>query len=475
MLILTCIADLHVFQNLIVSLGVSNMLLNFFFIWLSPVQKHRSSSKLSLQSWVGGSSAKNANCSSSHPLSSENSRNYPGKHRSQLPKVRENSAVQRQGSDAGSIPKPDKSEKVVPCDIGIDKQGAKCPMSPPFITNPDGETRDSEKIPASDNSEVVHKIKWGDLEDESLALPHTNLVGTRIKFGAIGDENLMASKEHENCHSFVPSANSQEKELLAATADANIVSHQTAPVNNNDQFYEDNCKEVNVISAENVVDPILNDKMVDVDNSTLNCKDVHTEKVEAVTDDPGSASTLSCEEGVTVGKVEAPVVVTEVRDPEIFEESGRDGSSSEVHISKDNDLDTPESDPEICAEPTLTASGHYISNSNMSALGDCDTGESKERFRQRLWCYLFENLNRAVDELYLLCELECDVEQMKEAILVLEEARSDFRDLNTRVEDFEKIKKAPSQLINGVPITLKSDHRRPHALSWEVSYPSSAQ
>ncbi|PRQ16273.1 putative S phase cyclin A-associated protein in the endoplasmic reticulum [Rosa chinensis] len=438
--------------------------------WFEVKKKQRSSSKLSLQSWVGGSSGKNANSSSGHSLSIENSRNYFGKRRSQLPKVGGNSAVHSQGSGASTIPTPNKSKMGVPCDIGIDKQCAKCPMSSPsFITNPDGETRDLEKIPARDNSEVVHKIKWGDLEDDGLALPLTNVVGTRIKFGAIGDENLVASKEHENCHSFVPSANSQENKLFAASADANSVSHQTASVNDKDQLYEDNCKEVDIISAENVEEPIQNDKMVDVDNNTSNCKAIHTENIEAVADDPVSASTLACEEGGTVGKVEAPVVVTVVSNPAIFEESGPDGSSSEVHISKDKDLVPPDkSNPEICAEPTLTPSGHYMLNSNMSALGDCDTGESKERFRQRLWCFLFENLNRAVDELYLLCELECDVEQMKEAILVLEEARSDFRDLNTRVEDFEKIKRAPSQLIDGVPITLKSDHRRPHALSWEV-------
>lgn len=100
---------------------------------------------------------------------------------------------------------------------------------------------------------------------------------------------------------------------------------------------------------------------------------------------------------------------------------------------------------------------------------DKNGDESKERFRERLWCFLFENLNRAIDELYLLCELECDWEQMKEAILVLEEAASDFRDLNSRVEEFEKVKKSSSHIVDGAPLTMKSDHRRPHALSWEVS------
>ncbi|CAM8972745.1 unnamed protein product [Rhodiola kirilowii] len=103
-----------------------------------------------------------------------------------------------------------------------------------------------------------------------------------------------------------------------------------------------------------------------------------------------------------------------------------------------------------------------------SVVGDNSASDSKERFRRRLWCFLFENLNRAVDELYLLCELECDVQQMKEAILFLEEAASDFIDLNTRVQDFESPKGPSPEVVDGLPISMMSDHRRPHALSWEV-------
>ncbi|KAJ6820475.1 uncharacterized protein M6B38_397200 [Iris pallida] len=104
-----------------------------------------------------------------------------------------------------------------------------------------------------------------------------------------------------------------------------------------------------------------------------------------------------------------------------------------------------------------------------TVLGESEEGESKERFRERLWCFLFENLNRAVDELYLLCELECDIDQMNEAILVLEDASSDFKELKCRVEHFENTKRSTTQSSkDGMPITAKADNRRPHALSWEV-------
>ncbi|GBG61671.1 hypothetical protein CBR_g23187 [Chara braunii] len=57
-----------------------------------------------------------------------------------------------------------------------------------------------------------------------------------------------------------------------------------------------------------------------------------------------------------------------------------------------------------------------------------------ERFRQRLWLYLFENLSRSVDELYCLCELECDLANIDEAVRVLDEAMDDFRELKERIE-----------------------------------------
>lgn len=68
-----------------------------------------------------------------------------------------------------------------------------------------------------------------------------------------------------------------------------------------------------------------------------------------------------------------------------------------------------------------------------------------------------------------MCELECDLEQMKEAILVLEEGASDFKELASRVEKFENVKKSTSSSPDLLPVNLKTDHRRPHALSWEVS------
>jgi hypothetical protein len=67
-------------------------------------------------------------------------------------------------------------------------------------------------------------------------------------------------------------------------------------------------------------------------------------------------------------------------------------------------------------------------------------------------------------------ELECDMEQINESILVLEEAISDFQELKSRAEHFDSAKKYPSVPKEGMPMALKADHRRPQALSWEVCF-----
>ncbi|KAJ4762897.1 S phase cyclin A-associated protein in the endoplasmic reticulum [Rhynchospora pubera] len=149
--------------------------------------------------------------------------------------------------------------------------------------------------------------------------------------------------------------------------------------------------------------------------------------------------------------------------------------SSEVGEDDANDADTKIAG-ELDSEKTVVcgkAENGSLCNSELPAVStltlEGEAGESKERFRQRLWCFLFENLNRAVDEMYLLCELECDMEQIDEAILVLEEAKSDFRELKCRIEGFDSTKKLPSGIPkDGMSMAVKADHQRPHALSWEV-------
>ncbi|XP_024389117.1 uncharacterized protein [Physcomitrium patens] len=150
--------------------------------------------------------------------------------------------------------------------------------------------------------------------------------------------------------------------------------------------------------------------------------------------------------------------------PELNEQALKDGIRN-VEESSDNAMAlVPVTDEASCE--------NYIPDS----AGGAEAGEGKERFRQRLWCYLFENMNRAIDELYFLCELESDVEQIKEALLVLDEAGLDFKDLKARVEGFDRVNKGPglprpaSAASTSSSVSSKGDpqQRRPHAIAWEV-------
>ena len=112
----------------------------------------------------------------------------------------------------------------------------------------------------------------------------------------------------------------------------------------------------------------------------------------------------------------------EKTNPEISTEFVKNSISTTAAIAKDNELLASERYVPEISEVVVTASvndpqgppdvalhNELLKVHRTGSLGEGDTGESKERFRERLWCYLFENLNRVVDELYLLCELECDV------------------------------------------------------------------
>lgn len=363
------------------------------------------------------------------------------------------------------------------------KQITKCPTSSQNVANSSGGVKSYEKMLQKDEPGVVHNINRGHLENNGKLHPETAF-GVGIKFGAIDDDNLMVCREHKNDHNLVSCTISQENKLVAASAPADGVVDQTHPVTPKDQQLEDNCNKLNVVSAKNVEVSTSYENTADAEGGDSN-KGRHVKHVKPVNEDYASASTPPGVEDEIVVKVQDPIVTPVVGDGEILEASKKDGDSSKAVLVEDNsELVSPDNRGLKISEeqPTFTASikdsrdlhdsiiQENMSNShNTNTLGECDTVESKERFRQRLWCFLFETLNRAVDELYLLCELECDVEQMKEAILVLEEATSDFKDLTSRVEDFENMKRSSSQFNNGAPINLKSDHRRPHALSWEVS------
>ncbi|KAG8388751.1 hypothetical protein BUALT_Bualt02G0157900 [Buddleja alternifolia] len=422
--------------------------------WMQVKKKHRSITKSSLHGWVDGlpgkqsfSNPKNRH-SLGHKLESTVKKTQP-------PNTSKDCSMHNVSNAENSTSMSTKDEAV---DHYLDKR----------VVSQDNEASDSSRSAAADTLDPSHKlvvnqentckdnvlpkIKWGDL-DEGTLVHYGKTSGGGFNFVEIKNHNLVSMRSEsagESISCVVP-LDSQEKKFVSAGID------------------EKTAKEVIEVSSEDVKDQITSEKMVSEGNSILGF-DVEHELLKLENEDskdPSGESVCSTNEDEANRKADN------------FSES----ICSDVSVVPHDDAACTQAniEPENIGISTLTASieesnekkheascDDVLEAQTTDAMNSDATGESKERFRERLWCFLFENLNRAVDELYLLCELECDLEQMKEASLVLEEAASDFRELKSRVEKFEKLKRSLSHGADGASLIMQSDHRRPHALSWEV-------
>ncbi|KAE8699922.1 Detected protein of unknown function [Hibiscus syriacus] len=442
--------------------------------WFEVKKKNRSSSKFSVQSWGGGFSAKNGNnlMRGQQLLNNKKGGAMQGKDRSLPQSSAGNSDVNSQGGLAKSTAASNEDEKnacyLDKCVVRQDCEGFPSPSS--LVKNTNGSCTNNPKVLSKDKPHAVHKIKWGDLEDNVLVAHHVNNVRAEIKFSDLGDDNVPGCSKNGNTSNSISCINPQEN-TVETSMDEDGHSCMVSPLTPKGEIMEETCKEINEISSEVLEPEIDNEKIISADDGF---EEIHSRLIKTIENNQVDCSFLSPQASGTVVTPDVPDVSLDVGKPKTSEEPILDGDSSIEMVS----LDAVPLPPENSGPETLRVSvtdciedGRKPDMSKaqlITSLGERDAGESKERFRERLWCFLFENLNRAVDELYLLCELECDVEQMKEAILVLEEAASDFKELSARVQEFEDVKKSSFQLVDDLPITLKSDHRRPHALSWEV-------
>ncbi|KAL1771784.1 S phase cyclin A-associated protein in the endoplasmic reticulum isoform X1 [Sigmodon hispidus] len=75
--------------------------------------------------------------------------------------------------------------------------------------------------------------------------------------------------------------------------------------------------------------------------------------------------------------------------------------------------------------------------------------------RARYWAFLFDNLRRAVDEIYVTCESDQSVVECKEVLMMLDYYVRDFKALIDWIQLQEKLEKTDAQ-------------SRPTSLAWEV-------
>lgn len=452
------------------------------------LQKHRNSAKLSTQKISGESSYKRQTFT--QLFEDSESHEVGNLRRGQVQPTKEvvGFAADSDVSSDGHV----SSEVVVDHDIQcLDKVVVNQESGPPELV-PDmsvtvaaleSKPRAIQEVLGKKNADIIPKIKWGDVEDVALSLSEDcgNLSKTAKTESIDGSDNNV--QEQENV------AESNEPAISASSYNPLQVGEVTsedlelfpAQLSSGDESPPDETwKEVSEIPPEGL-------ELADV-----NPKDA-VETIKQIPDndsrttEPEPDGDLCPNELITKSCLSSPVEETEILTLQEPCDKSEDGAVnvSEVSIIDDNagmivgpqdtnSLSHINNSVDISVDASSTETTEYpkgvqYDSTEGADLGEGEQGESKERFRERLWCFLFENLNRAVDELYLLCELECDVEQMNEAILVLEEAASDFKELKCRVQHFENAKRSTTPSFkDGLPLNIKADHRRPHALSWEV-------
>ncbi|CAI8584769.1 unnamed protein product [Vicia faba] len=456
--------------------------------WFQVKKKHRNVSKFSLQSWMGGFSGKSSSSSQGKQQSMTKKENSShGKQKTRVSRSRESFLQSPVPVSVASSPSVSK-EEVGTSYINTNVSGPKIVIqkSDPLIsTESEGKHEEAKKLHHTDKTDVVQQSRRGDLREGGLTLrPHENLIGVGIKFGSIGDDSLLSCKKHEITSDHVDSYHAQEKDSTAPSAGVETVHDPNSSFRCVDEVLGENSEDVKNTSLEHSNILEVNGEKVGLEDDALYCDDKNEEVSKPATDDGVDNEHLtSKDDAVVANQVHSLInVASDIKNSEMPEQncSSEDTSSQvpeifmdstsveEVRDQADGNVENVFSGPHnMVALEEGNVENVSSGPHNMDALEEAGSNESRERFRQRLWCFLFENLNRSVDELYLLCELECDLDQMKEAILVLEESASDFKELIARVEEFEKVKKS-SQVVDGVPALLKSDHRRPHALSWEV-------
>ncbi|XP_062190721.1 uncharacterized protein LOC133893648 isoform X2 [Phragmites australis] len=403
--------------------------------WLEVKKKHRSSSKFTLQRSSGGSGHKTPN------LSSQSQTNY--------------SSGSSRWSDRDRLQSPPSGIKAI---VGVDELGSRETTNVHAEECTDVGASDLKcALNASASEYAVKKPEELLLDEETSEPPQTS---------QIDHVDLSVPQKSSTCSGGLPkcadlsdlitdSPKTESVGVLSSTSvkfgDFDEVSGLSLPSdaygdNNSSRNYmhdEDAAQFRNELKDESKLKVDLNScRKIDETSSIM------VQGAEKPNDDER-------------GPLDAPEISESTLDV-----SGSTASTHSVSLScSNNDLEVPVTTSSVASTESRTLlHDHAPSSADFGA----ETAESKERFRQRLWCFLFENLNRAEDELYLLCELECDMEQINESILVLEEAISDFQDLKSRAEHFDNTKKYSGAPKEGMPMTVKADHRRPHALSWEV-------
>ncbi|KAF2311241.1 hypothetical protein GH714_021134 [Hevea brasiliensis] len=211
----------------------------------------------------------------------------------------------------------------------------------------------------------------------------------------------------------------------------------------------------------------------EVNNSEVSDISVKCRNLAVVAQDSGSILTGKCEPEISghagiMVKLQLPVasVVNESNPSELPVANGNSGAVA-IHLGGEL-LPPVKSDPEISRDSEIVVKLQLpaISEVNESLISEVHD--------------INGNSNPAVaaQDCESLASEKCGPELLGESRVTVsvEDCGINNEMLKAQImsplkkvtQEFENVKKSSSQSFDGIPVPLKSDHRRPHALSWEV-------
>ncbi|XP_041034192.1 S phase cyclin A-associated protein in the endoplasmic reticulum isoform X4 [Carcharodon carcharias] len=144
-------------------------------------------------------------------------------------------------------------------------------------------------------------------------------------------------------------------------------------------------------------------------------------------------------------------------------ENKDDDGKSKTHISG-KAREPVKSQRSALASQRVIKQAASTEKSSLSTVGEKNTVEKsptkgrqprKIDLRARYWAFLFDNLRRAVDEIYVTCESDQSVVECKEVLMMLDNYVRDFKALIDWLQLQEKLENTDAQ-------------NRPTSLAWEV-------
>ncbi|KAL0357368.1 UNVERIFIED_CONTAM: hypothetical protein Scaly_1422500, partial [Sesamum calycinum] len=367
--------------------------------WMQVKKKHRSNSKFSLHGWVEGLSGKQSASNTKNRLSLTQKLDNNINETQSLNSSKDH-AIHDVSNAANSLSISTEDESV---DHYLDKCVVSQNSGDLDSSHTAANTRDRrDKLVInqenSNKDDVLPKIKWGDL-DEGTLIHYGKASGGGLKFGGIKNHRLVfaeAGSCGEDLSCDVP-LDPKENKFVGAAVDEDKVLANSHCFSPRTTSVEETTKDVNEVSSEDVKEQITCEKRSS-QSATISGSDVEHDQPKQENEDTydpsGENAACIANEEVPVTKSANPLIeyrsdvsvlplsaTSSMRtsilcSDAVLQENSKAGTSGESVLVA--------SIEELSDQKPKANSDDLLEGRDTDALDSDATGESKERFRERL-------------------------------------------------------------------------------------------